>query len=178
MNLETAKFFRDEGYQSPLDPMNTPAQRFDISRGKAHMIELIARNAGPDALSSMMATWMLDRPHWSDPAFYPVKERLIDGAVALIDEKSVFLVDIGGSAGHDAIKFLANHPAESLPGDVLVEDLPHVIEGIKENSLPPAIRAVAHDFWTPQPIQGMNTPSLQYIWPDKLWVPAYIFYIV
>jgi hypothetical protein len=160
MNLETAKFFRQEGYASPVDPMNTPAQRFDVARGKAHMIELITRNAGPHALSSMMATWMLDRPHWSDPAFYPVKERLFKRATAFDGERPVFLVDIGGSAGHDVIKFLAKHPVERFPEEVVLQDLPHVIEGIEEASLPSPVRALAHNFWTPQPIQGTITACL------------------
>jgi hypothetical protein len=43
----------------------------------------------------MMATWMLDRSHWSDEDFYPVKDRLIEGVTS--DTDSVFLVDVGGS---------------------------------------------------------------------------------
>ena len=152
MNLKTAEFFREHGFKSPIDALNTPAQQLYNVKGKTHMIQLLQQHAEPQALANMMATWMLDRPHWSDGDFYPVKERLIQDAAG--DDDSVFLVDMGGSRGHDLEKFLARHPSDSFPGHLLLQDLGEVITSIADNSLPPGMRAIPHDFFTPQPAAG------------------------
>jgi len=118
------------------------------------MINLLEQHGQTQGLASMMATWMLDRPHWSDDdlGFYPVKQRLIEGATG--DDNSVFLVDIGGSKGHDLTKFLARHSFNTFPGHLILQDRAEVIDSIPENSLEHGIHATAHDFFTPQPVQG------------------------
>lgn len=102
----------------------------------------------------MMATWMQDRPHWSDAhlGFYPVQERLIQGATG--DDESVFLVDVGGSIGHDLGAFLAQHPLSTFPGHLVLQDRAEVIDSIPKDSLDAGVRSMAHDFFTPQPVQG------------------------
>jgi hypothetical protein len=45
---------------------------------------------------------------WMAPGFYPVKERLIDGADT--DPEAPFLVDIGGNVGHDLARFHKFYP--------------------------------------------------------------------
>lgn len=154
INLKTAEFFAEHGYTCPIDSLDTPAQHTFNAKGKTHMIELLAQHGQTEGLASMMATWMLDRPHWSDDdlGFYPVKERLIHGATG--DDDSVFLVDVGGSKGHDLTKFLARHPFATFPGNLVLQDRAEVIDSIPENSLGPGIRVTAHDFFTPQPVEG------------------------
>lgn len=102
---------------------------------------------------------MLNRPHWSDDAlgFYPVKQRLIEGAASSDDDDddtAVFLVDVGGSKGHDLTKFLERHPFDSFPGQLVLQDRGEVIDLIPLGSLDSRIRAAAHDFFMPQPVKG------------------------
>ncbi|OHF01201.1 hypothetical protein CORC01_03516 [Colletotrichum orchidophilum] len=80
-------------------------------------------------------------PHALDgPSFFSVEERLIHGADA--DAEAPFLVDIGGSIGHDLAEFHSYYP--SAPGKLILQDLPVVIGQIQE--LKPAITPMVHDF--------------------------------
>ncbi|KIW92215.1 uncharacterized protein Z519_07199 [Cladophialophora bantiana CBS 173.52] len=166
INMKTAEFFAENGYTSPIDPLNTPAQHTFNAKGKTHILDIFAQRRQTQGLASMMATWMLDRPHWSDDdlGFYPVKQRLIQGATG--EDDSVFLVDVGGSTGHDLEKFLVRHPFDSFPGHLVLQDRVEVIESIPENGLKSGIRATAHDFFTPQPVQGARTYFLHSIIHD------------
>lgn len=88
---------------------------------------------------------------WMDPDFYPVAERLVTEADTSPD--AVFLVDVGGSTGHDIAEFNDKHP--DVPGRLMLQDLPSVIETVKE--LHPKIEPVGHDFFAEQPIKGQST---------------------
>lgn len=118
------------------------------------MIELLAQHGQTRGLASMMATWHLNRPHWSDDdlGFYPVKQRLIEGATC--GDDAVFLVDVGGSRGQDLTNFLARHGFTTFPGHLVLQDRAEVIDSIPKDSLEYGVEAVAHDFFTPQPVQG------------------------
>ncbi|KAI1337191.1 S-adenosyl-L-methionine-dependent methyltransferase [Xylariaceae sp. FL0016] len=101
---------------------------------------------------------------WMDPAFYPVKERLIEGADTASD--APFLVDIGGSVGHDLLQFQKFWPDH--PGELVLGDLPAVVSQIKD--LDPKIKRVEYDFHTEQPAKGARAyymHSCLHDWPDK-----------
>ena len=153
-NLRTGDFFAEHGYASPTEALDTPVQYTFNAKGKKHMIDLLDQTGQTQGLASMMATWMVDRPHWSDDdlGFYPVKQRLIKGATS--EDGSVFLVDVGGSKGHDLEKFLVRHAFDTFPGRLVLQDRPEVIDSIPENSLEAGIEATGHDFFTRQPIEG------------------------
>ncbi|RYP08322.1 hypothetical protein DL764_001968 [Monosporascus ibericus] len=94
---------------------------------------------------------------------FPVKERLIDGFEG--DDGAGFLVDIGGSIGHDIQEFLHKYP--SPPGRLILQDLPVVIGQIK--SLDEKIERMGYDFTTEQPIKGSRAyymHSVLHDWPD------------
>lgn len=96
---------------------------------------------------------------WFD--VYPVQERVQD-----VTDSTTLLVDIGGNAGLDVIAFKKKFP--ELKGKLIIEDLPVVIEIIKD--LPEGIEAVAYDFFTPQPFEGAKFYYMRQIlhdWPDK-----------
>jgi hypothetical protein len=65
-------------------------------------------------------------------------------------DEDVMLVDIGGGSGHDLLEFHAKHP--SVKGRLILQDLPEVVESVKD--MPDCMEAMAHDFFTPQPIKG------------------------
>lgn len=83
-----------------------------------------------------------------DPGFFPVRERLIDGAKP--DDDAVFLVDIGGSLGHDLEEFRRKHP--QVPGRLILQDLPSVLAQIQH--VDEKIECMAYDFYTEQPVKG------------------------
>ena len=101
-----------------------------------------------EAFSHHMAGYSQGRASWMDPDFYPVHRRLVLGAETGAD--TAFLVDIGGSIGHDLAEFTEKHP--EVPGRLILQDLPDVIRGIGE--LNPRIEAIPYDFLTEQPIKG------------------------
>lgn len=88
-----------------------------------------------------------------DPDFYPVEQRLINGAQTQDD--AVFLVDVGGGKGHDLQELYQKHP--NLPGTLVLQDLKGVISEAKALGLNEKIIPMAHDFFTAQPIIGTLT---------------------
>jgi hypothetical protein len=77
--------------------------------------------------------------------YYPVKERL-----RVDDPSHVLFVDIGGNTGGDVATFKKRFP--DLPGRVILQDLPSVIEGAQPS--PAGVESMGHDFFTPQPVKG------------------------
>lgn len=95
-----------------------------------------------------MAGYRLGRLPWMDPKFFPVEERLIKGADP--SQSAPFLVDIGGSIGHDLEDFHRYHP--NAPGKLILQDVAAVINDISD--LNPAIEPMIHDFHAEQPVKG------------------------
>lgn len=93
--------------------------------------------------------------------FYPVEKKLV---VQL--PTAPLLVDVGGGLGDDLIAFKQNYP--TLPGRLIVQDLPIVIKNAKD--IPPGIEAMGHDFFSRQPIIGAKAYYLRTVlhdWPDQ-----------
>jgi hypothetical protein len=98
-----------------------------------------------------------------DPGFFPVKERLVDGANS--HEGATFLVDIGGSLGHDLEEFNRKHP--KVPGRLILQELQSVL--LQINSLDERIERIAYDFYTENPIKGSRAyymHSVLHEWTD------------
>lgn len=85
---------------------------------------------------------------------YPVRERLLFDERK--DEHDIVLVDVGGGKGHDLSRFATLHMSDIKEPRLVLQDLPDVIEHLTsvDNPLPPSIKAMAHDFFTPQPVRG------------------------
>lgn len=84
-----------------------------------------------------------------DKGFFPVQEKLIDGAK--IEDDSVFLVDVGGGWGHDLDEFRRKWP--EAPGRIILQDQPHVIKDAAPEDK--KIELTVHDFFTEQPVKGV-----------------------
>ena len=92
--------------------------------------------------------------------FFPVETKL-----RVESESSPVLIDIGGGLGHDLVALKKKHP--TLPGQLIVQDLPIVADSIKD--LPSGISAMKHDFFAPQPIKNAKAYYLRAVlhdWPD------------
>ena len=100
--------------------------------------------------------------------FFPI-ESTICKDFPLDDKEAVLLVDIGGGRGHDLEAFRARYP--KLPGRLVLEDLPQVIDSIGD--LPGDIESLKCDFFAPQPIKGARAYYLHTVlhdWPDSYCV--------
>ncbi|KAK2752486.1 o-methyltransferase [Colletotrichum kahawae] len=83
------------------------------------------------------------QPAWID--IYPA-DSLLD-----TNPDTSLLVDIGGSTGHDILKFHGLYPDKA--SRLYLEDLGSVVE---KAELPSGVNKVAYDFFTPQPVQCMS----------------------
>ncbi|KAI8632505.1 sterigmatocystin 8-O-methyltransferase [Xylariaceae sp. FL1651] len=157
--VKAPKFFKEAGYRCPGDPRDGLMQY--AFHSKLSSFELIA--SMPDVLkdfNTFMGNTMGARDYWTD--WYPVKERLLDGATG----ESALLVDVGGGKGHDLLAFNEKYPHQ---GRLVLEDLGAVTKSI-EGGVDAAIEVVSYDFFTEQPIQGARAYFYHHIlhdWSDE-----------
>lgn len=93
--------------------------------------------------------------------FFPAEERL-----RVSSSTDPLIVDVGGGLGGDLKKFKERFSA--LPGKLILQDLPAVIEGAKD--LPAGIEAQSHDFFQKQPVRDAKAYFMRTVlhdWPDR-----------
>ncbi|KAI3321516.1 S-adenosyl-L-methionine-dependent methyltransferase [Xylariaceae sp. AK1471] len=157
------EFLAKTQYQAPTDGNNGPVQ-YGLKTDKPFFGVLQENSRLGSAFNDFMTGYAKARPRWVD--IYPVEERL--GASA--DQSDVLLIDVGGGVGHELSELNKKHP--DLPGQLVLQDQPSVINQAKASgNLPTAIRAVAHDFFEPQPTRyrGARAYFMRLIlhdWPD------------
>lgn len=151
-------FFERNGFKNPSDAYNGP---FQFAMGtKLHYFDwLRSQPKLQKAFNIVMGISRLNRgEEWFES--YPVEERLL-----VESSLDPLLVDVGGGLGHDLVAFKRKYP--NLPGRLIVQDLPIVIDDVKD--LPPGIEAMAYDFFKPQPVKGARVYYLRTVlhdWPD------------
>lgn len=114
--------------------------------------------------NSYMANRRQGRPMWFET--YPVG-RLLGHGVPY--EDSILLVDVGGNQGHDLSEFRLKHP--NLPGKVILQDLPDVVEGVSEGVSKSGVEVMGYSFLDPQPVQGARAyyfRSIFHDWSDHI----------
>jgi len=152
--------FKQNGYKPPtLSGTDGPLQA-------AHATDLpffdwlVATPPHLEHFGSFMASYRHGKPDWHE--FYPVQERMIEGFDASSNE--TLLVDVGGGRGHDVVTFVARH--KSHPGKVVLQDREPVIASVDVGATGQFFQAQAHDFFTPQPIQGARAYFLHSVLHD------------
>lgn len=95
--------------------------------------------------NEMMKAQRASRQEWYN--FFPVQASLLNGF-----EGGPLLVDVGGAQGYELQCFRERYP--QAKGHLILQDLPHVIDSIQD--LSPEIRRMKHDFFTEQPVKGMD----------------------
>lgn len=140
-------FFQTHGFTSPGSQTDGPFQHAFDCKGY-HYFEYFQKfdNEMGRRFGSMMGAWSKGRPRWFEPEFYPVKERLIEGA----DNNGPFLVDVGGGTGHD-VEGVRQAFGTAIPGQLVLQDRPEVIEHAQVGD---EVKKMAHDFLTEQPVKG------------------------
>ncbi|KAH6638143.1 O-methyltransferase [Boeremia exigua] len=161
-------FFRANGFQAPTSSVEAPFQHaFEKGVHYFEYFERFDQEMGR-RFASMMDVWSMGRQRWFDTDYYPVAERLIEGAETPVDgEESVFLVDVGGGTGHD-IKDLRAAFNDQIPGKLILQDRPEIIEHAQIDARD---TKTPHDFLTEQPIKGARAYFLHSIiqdWSDPV----------
>ncbi|RJE25001.1 O-methyltransferase [Aspergillus sclerotialis] len=152
-------YFELNGYKNPEDAYDAPFQL--AYNTKSHYFEWLSQNpAEQEVFNSVMTRTQKYRgADWFE--FYPVQEKL-----RVIPDR-VLLVDIGGGVGHDITAFKRRFP--DLPGKLVLQDLPQVINTIKE-PLSEGIMAIGYNMFEPQPISGARAYYMRTVlhdFPDK-----------
>jgi hypothetical protein len=153
------EYFEERNYANPSDATDAPIQY--AHKTKENPFEWLARHPeDQEAFNSVMTmNRKLIETEWYET--FPVEEKL------QVSPDRTLLVDIGGGIGHDVSLFKQHFP--QLPGKLVVQDLPRVIEDIKE-PLPEGVEAMVYDMFTPQQVKGAKVYYLRTVlhdWPDK-----------
>lgn len=157
------EFLAKTGYKSPSDDAHSPFQ-YGLKTKKPFFAYMEDNKRLADAFNNFLIGYAKVSPRWFE--YYPVEERLFGG-----EPKGPFLVDVGGGLGHETIRLAAQYP--NLPGALILQDQPSVIAKAQASpSFPSTIKAVAHDFFQPQPseFRGARVYFLRLIlhdWTDE-----------
>jgi hypothetical protein len=151
----------NNGMKAPHDAYNGP---FQYAMGTdLHLYDyLLANPRLENALSSFMRVHLGEGGKggdWYD--FYPVAEKL-----TVSSPEQPLLIDLGGGLGHDLEAFAKAFP--NLPGRLILQDRPSVIDDIKE--LDPRVERMKHSFFDPNPVKGAKAYYIRgalHDWPDK-----------
>ncbi|KAI3004886.1 hypothetical protein CBS147346_4687 [Aspergillus niger] len=155
------EFFRNNSNQFPKSAKDTPFQL--AMNTELSYFEWLGHN--PE-LAKDFQQWMTLKqqttPNWAD--WFDIKHSITDGFND--SANNVLLVDIGGGEGH--YLHALNEKVPSLPGRLVLQDLPHVVSSIK--TPPKGTDLMPHDFFTPQPVKGARAYYLHWIlhdWADE-----------
>lgn len=157
-SLAYPEYLRQTGYKEPHD-MASGTFQFAKQTDQNFFVWGVQNPPLGEYFNHHMGGYSYGRPRWMDEGFYPVRERLVDG---FDDDNagggrgSVLLVDVGGNHGHDLQAFLRKMP--DVPGRLVLQDLPGVVEQVGAAELDGRIERMGHDFFTEQPVKGMETP--------------------
>lgn len=148
-HTNVADYFKQNGYKSPDSVLFTPLSHA-LGLKDVSVYEYWGK-LNPKAgakFASCMATYTSDRPAWFQEGYYPVKDRLITGARSGPDE--TFMVDLGGSTGHDLTRLLQAFGPQ-IPGKLVLQDRPEVVK-LAEKEAAPEVVKMPHDFFLEQPV--------------------------
>ncbi|KAI0011122.1 O-methyltransferase-domain-containing protein [Xylariaceae sp. FL0662B] len=152
--MKAPKWLKETGYRCPTDPDDGLMQyAFET---KLTTFQLFS--SMPDVLkdfNTFMGNTMGARSYCVD--WFPVQERLLDGA----SKEFALLVDVGAGKGHDIIAFHDKYPDRGL---LVLQDLAAVTDHIE--NLDPAIKRMAYDFFTEQPVKGARSYFYHHILHD------------
>ncbi|KAK7973168.1 Winged helix-turn-helix transcription repressor DNA-binding [Apiospora saccharicola] len=157
------EYERNRGWKNPTDAKDNPlmhAHQTDLN-----YFDLAASRGYLEDFNNHMGGYRQGRRPWMAPDFVPVQEVLIQGADP--SPEAVFMVDVGGCLGHDLLEFHRYHP--TVPGKLIIQDLPQVVGSIVPSEENKALTAMAHNFFDEQPIKGARAyymHSVLHDWPD------------
>ncbi|KAL4869529.1 hypothetical protein BDV12DRAFT_208378 [Aspergillus spectabilis] len=159
-------FFLKHGYVCPFNPKNGLVQ-LAFQTEKTTFEHIASRPSLLKDFNLFMGNTMGARKYWVD--WYPVQSRILDGAKA----DTALIVDVGGGKGHDLVAFREKFPDAARSGQLVLEDLAAVTEGL---DLDNAFEKVAYDFFMEQPFKGARVYFFHHIFHD--WSDEYCLKIL
>ncbi|KAF2829409.1 o-methyltransferas-like protein [Ophiobolus disseminans] len=150
------KFLAETSYKNPTNAEHLP---FNLAFGPQLFFPWVQEH--PEVLGSFLE-WMAVQREGHTPwlEFYPFEQQVVSGFRAE-DPHAVLLVDVGGNTGHEIREIRQQCP--SLRGRMVLQDLPSTIAQVKSSQ---DMEAMAHDFFTPQPVEGARVYYLRSILHD------------
>ena len=135
-------YLAQNGYKNPLDPANGV---FQYAKGCSEdMFQYyVSHPVEGESFNQVMGGVMANQAGWPD--IYPHKN-LMDSAA---ETDTPFVVDVGGSIGHDMEKIRQVYPEAA--SRLYLQDRPEVV---KHSKCPDPVNKIGYDFFTPQPIKG------------------------
>lgn len=153
------EYFAQKGWNSPNDADDGP---FQFATGtQSHYFDFLSSEPYYQQAFNTTMTASFRRKGQSWFKFFPVEEKL-----RVEDPMAPLLVDIGGGQGEDILAFQDKFP--HLPGKLVLQDLPVVVEGIQGTISP--VEAQGYNFFDEQPNKGAKAYYLRTVlhdWPDK-----------
>jgi hypothetical protein len=151
--IKAPKYLRESKYKAPSEPTDGFVQY--ANQTKLNIFEYL--QSMPSLFQDFnlfMGNTMGAREYWHD--WYDVQGRLMSGFDP--SESPTLLVDIGGGKGHDLVAFDSTFGKgdKSYVGQLVLQDLPQVLDDIMEDQLSSNIRKMAHDFFADQPVRGKH----------------------
>ena len=129
------------------NPTHASQSAFDYAFGDSFFDWMRENPATLRCFDLYMAGRRVGKASWLD--YYPIKERLLEGTD---QEKTVFMVDIGGGQGHDLKGLNDKYGNKGLPGRLILQDL--VADTRKDSTT--VFDSMVHDFFEPQPVTGAS----------------------
>lgn len=152
------EYFEKKGWNNPTEIDETPFNTA-IGTKDRYFDYLSTKPYYQDAFNTVMASsYRREGKSWFE--FFPVEQKL-----RVQNPTDVLLVDVGGCQGKDLQSFRAKFP--DLPGRLILQDLPHVVDA---GEIPSGVEAQGHSFFDEQPVQGAKAYYLRNVlhdWPDK-----------
>ena len=151
-----ADFLQSIQFRNPLEPNNGLLQYANDT--KLSTMEWLKAN--PKELELISNTMVAQTLNWRNSnrsalsSLFPPHYR-----------SDILVVDVGGGRG-EALEDLRAHRPD-LEGSMIFQDLPEVFEGREDI---PGVKAMAHDFFTPQPVKGASVYLFRHVlhdWPDE-----------
>lgn len=155
-------FLKETGFKNPTDIEHSA---FQYSHGQEYF-DYIASD--PEVKATFHDTMTLFNKYVAVPwtSIYPIDELIPE----VKPDRPIF-VDVGGGKGNDVKLFLSSHP-KAPAGSTVIQDRAEVLKLIDDPVLVQEgapVQLMAHDFFSPQPVQGARAYFMHRIlhdWPD------------
>jgi hypothetical protein len=151
--IKAPKYLRESKYKAPSEPTDGFVQYANQTK---HNIFEYLQSMPPlfQDFNLFMGNTMGAREYWHD--WYDVQGRLLSGFES--SAGPTLLVDIGGGKGHDLVAFDSTFSKgdKSYDGQLVLQDLPQVLDDVAEDQLSSKIQKMTHDFFEDQPVKGRH----------------------
>jgi len=147
--MTAPKFLSETGYKSPTEPTDGFVQY--ANQTKYNIFDYLATIPSLfNDFNLFMGNTLGARKCWHE--WYDVRGRLISG----YEGDGPLVVDVGGGKGHDMVAFHDRFSPDQYPGSLILQDLPVVLNTVKQEDLRPNIIRQEQDFFEPQRTKGKH----------------------